>query len=120
MANKYFTSSGERVSQATIDQRRSKAYRELYEGESHPMCGCGKPAQGTMHLVPQAICKQEGKAEYCWLPINMCPACHLCNTRCENVSVVGPEDWFYEMLLRTTREISESRYMKILLNGNNF
>jgi hypothetical protein len=33
---------------------------------------------------------------------------------------VGPEDWFYEDLLEVTEMLDQSRYQKILLNGNNF
>jgi hypothetical protein len=120
MANKYSTSNGERISQATIDQRRSKAYRELYEGNPHPICGCGEAAQGSMHYVPQAYCKQIGKAEYCYSPINIRAACYKCNIRAELISEIGPEDWFYEELLKVTQIIDETRYIKILLNGNNF
>jgi hypothetical protein len=120
MPNYYNTSSGERVSEATIKQRRSRAYRQLYEGETHPMCGCGKRAEGTLHLYPQALCKSSGQTEYIWNPINLRPACHSCNSRCENVDAVAPEDWFYEDLLRVTEMLDQSRYQKILLNGNNF
>ncbi len=113
--NKHSCSDGTRVSQATIDARRSKAYRELYEGEPHPMCGCNKSrAQGTAHYVPQAICKSLGKAEYCHKAINMVPACHGCNSRIENISTVTPEDWFYDQLLKVTKLISEERYLKII------
>jgi hypothetical protein len=118
--NKFSTSNGEKISQATIDQRRSKAYRELYEGNPHPRCGCGEAAQGTAHYCAQAHCKSIGRSEFCYLPINMVPACYKCNTKMENISVIGPEDWFYEELLRVTQIIDEIRYNKILLNGNNF
>jgi hypothetical protein len=115
--NKYSCSNGERVSQSQIDKRRSDAYKKLYAGEPHPMCGCGKPAQGTMHLYPQALCKSSGQTEYIWSPVNLAPACHVCNAKCENVSEVSPEDWFYDRLLQVTEMLDEVRYNKILLNG---
>jgi hypothetical protein len=112
MPNYYNTTSGERVSQATIDRRRSETYRELYEGEPHPLCaGCSCRAQGTAHLVPQKVCKDEGKTEYCWLPVNMVPACHRCNSKME--SYKGEEVkalLCYEKLLDVTKLISTTRY----------
>jgi hypothetical protein len=120
MPNFYNTSSGERVSEATVKSRRSQMYRRLYEGSPHPMCGCGKRAEGTAHYYPQALCKSSGQTEYCWNPVNMVAACNHCNLKMENVDAVGPEDWFYEDLLRVTEMLDQSRYQKILLNGNNF
>jgi hypothetical protein len=113
--NKYKTSTGELISQATIDRRRSQTYRELYEGNPHPSCGCGVAAQGTAHLTPQKVCKDIGKAEYCYLKVNMIPACHKCNSRIENISSVTKDDWFYEQLLTVTKLISNERYLKIIL-----
>ena len=120
MPNHYFTSSGERISQATINQRRSQAYRSIYEGEAHPTCGCGAASQGTGHLYPQSLCKSSHQTEYIWNPINLVACCHRCNTKMENVSTVAPEDWFYDRLLKVTKMLDDERYMKILLNGNNF
>src|SRR5687768_7385728 len=83
--NYYKCSDGTKVSQSVINSRRSAAYRDLYEGEPHPSCaGCNKPAEGTAHLVPQKVVKSLGKSEYCWLPINMVPACHRCNSLLES------------------------------------
>jgi hypothetical protein len=114
MPNYYKCSNGEKVSQATIDRRRSETYRRLYEGEPHPNCGCGVPSQGTAHWVPQKICKDNGIAEYCWLEVNMVPACYKCNSKIENITVASPEDWFYERLLEVTRKILPSRYLKMI------
>ena len=114
MANKYTCSNGERVSQATIDRRRSETYKRIYAGEPHPLCGCGEPAQGTAHLVPQKICKDNGITEYCWLEINMVPACHRCNQKIENISVATPEDWFYDRLVEVTKLILPERAAKII------
>jgi len=114
MPIKYTCIDGTRVSQATIDRKRSETYKELYAGEPHPNCGCNKPAQGTAHWVPQKVCKEEGITEYCWLAINMVPACHSCNSRIENISVASPEDWFYDQLLEVTKKILPSRYLKMI------
>jgi hypothetical protein len=85
--NKYLCSNGERVSQAVIDRRRSQTYRELYEGEPHPIChGCLRRAEGSAHIIPQARAKQLGMTELCWLPINIFPSCTRCNGIAENVS----------------------------------
>lgn len=112
MANYYRTSSGEKISQATIDRRRSATYKELYEGEPHPACGgCGKPAQGTAHYVPQKVCKAIGKAEYCYLEVNMVPACHTCNGILESYKSDEVKKLFcYEQLLKVTKMIDPQRY----------
>lgn len=112
MPIKYNCSNGEKVSQATIDRRRSQTYRELYEGEPHPMCaGCGAPAQGTAHLVPQKLCKSEGVTEYCWLEVNMVPACHSCNGLLESYKSDEVKSLFcYEQLLEVTKMILPERY----------
>lgn len=112
--NKYTCSDGTRISQATIDRRRSEAYRDLYAGEPHPMCGCNKPAQGTAHWVPQKICKDNGIAEYCYLSINMVAACHSCNSSIENISAATPDYWFYERLVEVTKIILPERYLKMI------
>jgi hypothetical protein len=116
MPNYYNCSDGSKVSQATIDRKRSETYRELYEGESHPTCaGCGAMAQATAHLVPQSVCKKEGKSEYCWLPINMVPACHSCNSRLESYKADDVKDLYcYEQLLEITQLISPQRYRLML------
>lgn len=87
MANYYNCSDGSKVSQATIDKRRSAAYRELYEGEPHPSCaGCGRPAQASAHILPQARAKQLGLTELCWSAENIFPSCNSCNAKAENIS----------------------------------
>lgn len=85
--NYYKCSDGTKVSQSTINSRRSAAYRDLYEGEPHPSCrGCGRPAEGTAHILPQARAKQLGLSELCWKSENMFPSCHSCNAKAENIS----------------------------------
>ena len=112
MANYYKCSDGTKVTQTTIDRKRSQTYRELYEGEPHPMCaGCGIPAQGTAHLVPQKVCKSIGRAEYCWLPINMVPACHRCNGLLESYKSEEIKNLYcYERLLEVTEMIDPTRF----------
>ena len=117
--NYYFTSSGERVSQTVVDQRISQAYKKLYAGLGAQVChGCGQQAQGTAHIVPKAVCKQEGITEYCWLPINMFPACHRCNAVAENFK----SDSFLKLknvltVIEVTRAICPSRYAKMEAEG---
>ena len=87
MPNYYKTSTGEKVSQSTINKRRSDAYREMYEGEPHPVCaGCNKPAEASAHIIPQARAKQLGLAELCWSKENIFPSCNSCNAKAENIS----------------------------------
>lgn len=87
MANRYRCSSGETVTQSTIDKRRSDTYREMYSDNPMPQCsGCEVRAQGSAHILPQARCKQLGLTELCWSPINIVPTCHSCNSRMENIS----------------------------------
>lgn len=110
--NYYKCSDGTKVSQATINKRRSDAYRELYEGEPHPQCaGCHKRSEGTAHLVPQKLVKSLGKAEYCWLEINMVPACHKCNSLLESYKSAEVKDLFcYQQLLDVTEIICPERF----------
>lgn len=110
--NYYKCSNGEKVSQATIDKRRSNAYRKLYEGQPHPLCaGCNNRAEGTAHLVPQKIVKAEGKSEYCWLSINMVPTCHRCNSKLESYKSDEIKELLcYDQLLEVTKLISPQRY----------
>lgn len=118
MPNYYETSTGERVSQATIDRRRSAAYKEYYGRDSaQPWCaGCGRKAEGTAHAVPQHICKKEKLTEYCWLPINFIPACHKCNDIMENWKGEEIKKLFcYQLLLSITKKILPSRYEKMIL-----
>lgn len=117
--NHYFTSDGERVSQATIDRRVSEAYKQIYAGEGYQYChGCGGAAQGTAHIVPKAVCKVEGITEYCWLRINMFPSCHICNQRSENFR--APEFLLLKNvvhIVEITKKLCLSRYLKMEAAG---
>jgi hypothetical protein len=117
MANKYSTSSGERVSQSQIDKRRSDAYKKLYAGEPHPVCaGCNARAQGSAHLIPQKVAKDNGMADLCWSPENIVPACTRCNSLLESYKSEEVKDLFcYEQLLRVTEKYLPERYNKMIL-----
>ena len=81
----YTTSSGERVSEATIQKRLSKAYRQRYDGEPYPCCEeTGTRAQGSSHIISQSRCKELHKTELIWNPDNFFPATHVTNSRWES------------------------------------
>jgi hypothetical protein len=84
MAIKYYCSDGSRVSQTTIDKRRSDTYKRLYYGESPRCKGCGTRATCSAHIIAQARCKVLHLTELCWNPINIFPACYKCNAAIEN------------------------------------
>jgi len=82
---KHKCSDGSQVSQATIDKRRSAAYRDRYSDGSGRVClGCGAKAEGSAHIIPQARCKQLHRTELIWSEENFFPACHKCNKAIEN------------------------------------
>jgi 5-methylcytosine-specific restriction endonuclease McrA len=81
---KHKCSDGSQVSQATIDRKRSEAYRDRYDGRPQVCQGCGRPAEGSAHIIPQARCKQLHKTELIWSYENFFPACHKCNAAIEN------------------------------------
>ena len=106
-------SNGERVSQATIDRKRSETYRQMYAGEAAPMCwGCGvERAQGSGHLIPQKVAKDNGMAELCWLEENIVPCCHSCNSLLESYKSEEVKSLqCYELLLKITKKYLPSRY----------
>lgn len=119
MANKYFCSSGERVSEATVQKRLSEAYRGFYLFEPIGSCeGCGEPATCTAHIVPKAICKQLGKTEMIWNPFNWFRSCYRCNAIAENVSSDEIKTLLnYNQILEVTKVLDPQRYQK--LNDNN-
>ena len=117
MPNRYKCSNGELVTDATIKQRRSRVYRELYEGNPHPNCaGCGAPAEGSAHLIPQKVAKESGMSELCWTPINIVPACHKCNSILESYKSEKVKKLrCYDRLLEITRKYLPERYNKMIL-----
>jgi hypothetical protein len=115
MPNYYNCSNGERVSQATIDTRRSKTYKSLYAGEPHPVCaGCNGKAEGSAHLIPQKIAKDSGIAELCWSKENIVPACFKCNSLLESYKDEEVKKLFcYQQLLDITEKYLPQRFNKI-------
>lgn len=84
--NMYDCSNGEKVSETTIDRRRSEAYKKTYGTQPIQTCqGCGKVrAQGSSHIISQKRCKHLHKTELIWTRFNFFPACHNCNSRWES------------------------------------
>lgn len=81
----YETSTGERISQATIDRRYSKALKEKHNGNPRPICGgCGELATDNDHTVSKARCKQLHKAELIYDPDNFPSSCRVCHMKWEN------------------------------------
>jgi hypothetical protein len=81
----YKTSSGERVSEATIKKRLSEAYRQQYDGKPHPCCDeTGVRAECSSHIISQKRCKELHKAELIWNPSNFFPATYVVNSRWES------------------------------------
>ena len=116
MANKYNTSSGELISQATIDRRRSELYRELYDSQNQPCWGCNGMAQGSAHIIPQKRAKDIGMAELCYSAVNVIPCCHSCNSIIE--SYKGEEFKrlkCYDLILEVTEKYDKERYLKMTL-----
>jgi len=97
---KYFCSNGDRVSQATIDKRRSQAYREKYS-EYEPKCEEeGVRAQCSSHIVSQARCKQLHKTELIWDKRNFYPATYVANSRWEANDKTLKNYWKYMEVLK--------------------
>lgn len=89
--NLYYCSNGDRVSEATIKTRYSKATHDKYCHLPTPRCaGCGEPAAGNAHIIAKARLKVLHKTELIWHPAAFFPACHACNQAIENP---GGEAW---------------------------
>lgn len=113
MAIKYSCSNGEKISQSQIDTRRSAAYRRMYDSPSQTCRGCGKVAQGTAHIVPQARAKQLGMAELCYTEDNMIPACHKCNAILENIQSEEFKQLFcYNYVIKILEKYDRERFQK--------
>lgn len=114
--NLYYCSSGERVSQAIINRRRSEAYRKKYLGEENQTCfECGRRAEGNAHLIPQSRAKSLKKTELIWEWENFVPMCHEHNVALENVG--SPEFKKlngYEYYLEIFRKYDLERYFKAI------
>lgn len=115
MANKFKTSTGELVTQSTIDRKRSATYRRMYSDGAVWCRGCGYAAQGSAHIIPQKVAKEEGMTELCWEEENIIPTCHECNSTIE--SYKGKEFWelmCLDCVLEITEKYLPQRYFKIL------
>ena len=87
----YKTSTGERITDNLIKARLSKAYKARYQEEGHPSCeGCGKPAEGSAHIIAKARLKTLHLSDKIYDPDFYFPACHQCNRAIENPS---GSDW---------------------------
>lgn len=110
--NRYYCSNGERVSEATIQSRYSRALREWYP-IGHALCACGRRATETSHIVAKARCKELHKTELIWTKENTFPACRACHMAWE--AVYG-EDWKnltnIETLLSIERKYDKEGYEK--------
>jgi 5-methylcytosine-specific restriction endonuclease McrA len=115
--NYYNTSSGERVSEATIKARLSAAYREFYLFEPLGNCeGCGEPATCTAHIVPKSRLKHLHKTEYIWNPIDWFRSCFRCNQIAENPESAEIKTLMnYDRILEVTRKLDPERYNKMIL-----
>lgn len=93
MPNYFRTSTGERITDATIKKRLSQAYREKYGDSGHPPCeGCGHPAQGSAHIIPKARLKTLGLSDLIYAPFMFFSACYSCNSKIENPKGEGWKD----------------------------
>lgn len=81
MANRYETTTGEKITDATISARLTKSYRQKYAGEPPQSChSCGKPAEGSAHPIPKARLRSElHMADKIYHPDFYFPSCHRCN-----------------------------------------
>jgi hypothetical protein len=84
-------SSGQKVTDEQIRQRRAQAYSKLsqqlllkYPDGNIPCEGCGNIANGHAHIIPQARCKVLRLTELIWDLQNFFPSCNECNTSLEN------------------------------------
>ncbi len=89
----------------------------MYVGNPWAACaGCGRPAQGSMHIIPQAVAKANGQTELCWLEENILPACHNCNRIAENPSDPKIKKLFcYDKILEVTEKYDQERYQKLIV-----
>lgn len=72
-------SSGEKVSEATIAARYSRALRDWYPSGLATCEGCGRRAIETSHIVAKARCKELHRTELIWTQENTFPTCRTCH-----------------------------------------
>lgn len=76
--NKYYTSSGEAVSEATIKKRLRDAYKWAMPKYVCECCGKNRTDDHD-HTLPQAKCKQLHKTELIWDEENWSYSCRTCH-----------------------------------------
>ena len=79
--NKYKTIDGERISQATIDRRRSLAYKVEAQQQYNLVCeGCNAAiAVDHSHIISQSKCKMLQRTELIYDPSNWFRSCRKCH-----------------------------------------
>lgn len=117
MPNYYKTSTGEKVSQAAIEARLRQAY--LDAGGYGLRCkGCGRYATCRAHIIAKARCKQLGKTELIWNPINFFLSCYECNSAIESYKGTACAKLHnYEQCLEVLREHDPEMYQKHVTFG---
>jgi hypothetical protein len=86
MANLYYCSNGERISEATIKARYSRALQAKHAGTSVFVCAaCGqRRAEHNDHTIAKARCKVIHKTELIYDPDNFEDSCSICHSQWEN------------------------------------
>lgn len=116
MANKSYCSiTGKYYTEATIQAKLSKAYREYYLfNQSGPCEGCGRKGFCTAHIIPRARCKTLHIVSMIWNPENWFRACYICNSAAENVSSTEILDLLnYETIKEVIRRYDPERFTKL-------
>lgn len=81
MANHFYTSDGERITDSIAKSRYSRMLAKKHGGETVFMCeACGKKrSDNNSHIIAKARCKELHKGELYYDPrnvFNSCQACH--------------------------------------------
>ena len=85
MANQYYCTNGQRVTEGTIQRNYSKSLKTKHAGTSVFVCGgCGQRAVHNDHTIAKARCKVLHKTELIWHPNNYVNACATCHRQWEN------------------------------------
>lgn len=84
--NKYKTSTGDMVSQATIDRNYSMSLKAKHAGCAMRLCeGCGYSlAVHNDHTISRKRCKELGLADLIWEPKNFVSSCEKCHHEWED------------------------------------
>lgn len=118
----YFTSTGERVSEAVVQSRYQRSRERRYSGMGVLRCwGCGTDCNGSAHIIAKARCKVIHKTELIWAWRNFFPACSRCNQAIENPKGEGWKKLtnIYECL-QFIEENDRELYQKFYVNRGDF